>query len=182
LRVDGGAHSPEETLHVDRDRELLLHFLAAIAYRTQKALRGAPAGFPDFTPGLQIRTPVEILRHMTSLMGQAGTLFVGGSYPLMPEELPTFDAEIARFHGTLEAVGEILRGGTRLREISTEQLLQGPLADTMTHVGQLAMLRRLAGSPIAPENFIYADIRADRLGVQQAPPERPHKHWAERPA
>jgi hypothetical protein len=167
---------------VDRDRELLLHFLAAIAYRTQKALRGAPAGFPDFTPGLQIRTPVGILRHMTSLMGQARTHFAGGSYPLLPEPLPTFEEEIARFHGTLEAVGDNLREGTRLREISTEQLLQGPLADTMTHVGQLAMLRRLAGSPIAPENFIYADIRADRLGVQQAPPERPDKHWPERPA
>ena len=167
---------------MDRDRELLLHFVAAIAYRTQKALRRAPATFPNFTPGLQIRTPVQILRHMTSLVGQARTHFVGGSYPASPEPLDTFGEEIARFHGTLEALGEVLQAGTPLREISTEQLLQGPLADTMTHVGQLAMLRRLAGSPIAPENFIYADIRADRLGVEQAPPERPAVEWPERPA
>lgn len=165
---------------MDRDRELLLHFLAAIAYRTQKALRGSPAGFPDFTPGLQIRTPASILRHMTSLMGQARTLFVGGSYPPVPDALPSFDQEIARFHGALEALGEIFKSDIPLREISTEQLLQGPLADTLTHVGQLAMLRRLAGSPIAPENFIYADIRPDRLGVLQAPPERPAAHWPER--
>src|ERR1041384_1709295 len=88
--------------------------------------------------------------------------------------------ESARLPGPLEALGEIFKSDIPLREISTEQLLQGPLADTLTHVGQLAMLRRLAGSPIAPENFIYADIRPDRLGVLQAPPERPAAHWPER--
>ena len=167
---------------MDRDHQLLLHFLAAIAYRAQKALRAAPAGFADFTPGHLVRTPVQVLRHMTSLMGLARTHFVGGSYPVQPDPLPTFDDEIARFHATLEALGEVLRTGTRLRELSTEQLLQGPFADTLTHVGQIAMLRRLAGSPIAPENFLYAEVRTDRLGVEQAPPARPDAHWAERPA
>lgn len=81
----------------------------------------------------------------------------------------------------LAGVGELLRDGVALREISTEQLLQGPLADAMTHVGQLAMLRRLAGSPVPPENFIYADIRADRLGADQPPPARPDADWPERP-
>ena len=166
---------------MDRDRALLLHFLATISYRAQKALRGAPDRYPTFAAGHQVRQPVEILRHMTSLMGLTRTMFLGGSYPLTPDPLPTFEDEIARFHETVQAVGDALKGETALRELSYEQLLQGPLADVMTHVGQLALLRRLADSPVAPENFVYADIHADRLGAQQAMPVSPDRHWPERP-
>ncbi len=158
---------------MNRDNELLLHFLAAIAYRTQKALRGAPARYPDLAVGHGSRTPVEILRHMTSLMGYTQTLFLGGEYPMVPDALPTFDDEVARFHDELNGVGALLRSGASLRDISTEQLLQGPLADTMTHVGQLALMRRLADSAVRGENFIFAEVRADRLGVDQAAPARP---------
>jgi hypothetical protein len=161
---------------VTRDRELLRHFLAAIAYRTQKALRDAPDHYAAFSAGNRVRTPAELLRHMTSLMGYVRTHFVGGSYPVRPEPLPTFQQEIARFHEMLAAVGELLSSDTPC-SISSEQLLQGPFADTMTHVGQLAMLRRLADSPVPPENFIYADIRGDRLDVNQPPPARPDKDW-----
>jgi len=80
----------------------------------------------------------------------------------------------------IESVGDLLTTGAKC-SISTEQLLQGPFADTMTHVGQLAMLRRLADSPVAPENFIYADIRGDRLGADQSPPARPDKDWPDAP-
>ena len=166
---------------MDRDRELLRHFLAAIAYRTQKALRDAPEHYPTFSAGNRVRTPVELIRHMSSLMGYVRTYFQGGSYPAKPEPLPTFQEEVARFHELLEAVGGLLASGAPC-SISTEQLLQGPFADTMTHVGQLAMLRRLADAPVAPENFIYADIRADRLQVDQPAPARPDKHWPEAPA
>jgi len=162
---------------VDRDHALLRHFLAAIAYRTQKALRGAPDHYPGFAAGHGVRTPVEILRHMSSLMGYARTLFLGGSYPVHPDALPTFREEIARFHENVEAIGRLLEAGTRLRDITTEQLLQGPFSDVMTHVGQLGLLRRLADAPVAPENFIYAEIRGDRLGAEQAPPARPDKNW-----
>lgn len=165
-----------------RDHQLLLHFLAAIAYRTQKAVRGAPAHYPDFSAGHQARTPADIVRHMTSLMGFTRTLFLGGSYPIKPHPMPSFEREVERFHTLLDSVGDLLRAGTPLREISTEQLLQGPLADTMTHVGQLAMLRRLAEDPVPPENFIFAEVRGDRLGPKQAPPARPDLSWPERPA
>ncbi|HJS43630.1 MAG TPA: hypothetical protein VJ755_09175 [Gemmatimonadales bacterium] len=161
---------------MDRDCELLRHFLAAIAYRTQKALRDAPAHYPTFSAGNRVRTPLELIHHMTSLMGYVRTLFVGGSYPIKPDPLPTFKEEIARFHEMLEAVGALLSRGASC-SISTEQLLQGPFADTMTHVGQLAILRRLADSPVPPENFIYANIRGDRLDANQPPPARPDKHW-----
>ena len=166
---------------MDRDRELLRHFLATVAYRTQKALRDAPEHFADFSAGHQARTPVEILRHMTSLMGLTRTLFLGGSYPVHPEPLATFQDEIVRFHGTLEALGDLLMTAMPLRDVSTTQLLQGPFADVMTHVGQLALLRRLADAPVAPENFIFADIQPDRLGPEQAMPARPDRNWPERP-
>lgn len=165
----------------DPERALLQHFLAAIAYRTQKALRDAPPHYPDFAAGHRARTPVEILRHMTSLMGYVGTLFSGGSYPVKPDPLPCFQDEIARFHAMVQAVGDLLADGAPLA-ISHQQLLQGPFADCMTHVGQLAMLRRLADAPVAPEDFIHAEIRADRLGADQARPARPDQHWPERPA
>lgn len=165
---------------MDRDRQLLGHFLAAIAYRAQKALRGAPDYYPTFSAGHRVRTPAELVRHMTALMGYVRTFFEGGSYPVKPDPLPTFQEEVSRFHATVEAVGALLASGAKC-SITTEQLLQGPFADTMTHVGQLAMLRRLADSPVAPENFIYADIRADRLHADQPPPARPDQRWPEAP-
>jgi hypothetical protein len=161
---------------MDRDRELLRHCLAAIAYRTQKALRDAPDHYPSFSAGNRVRTPVELIRHMTSLMGYARTFFVGGFYPVKLDPLPSFKEEVARFHELLEAVGQLL-GSDAKCSITTEQLLQGPFADTMTHVGQLAMLRRLADAPVAPENFIFADIRGERLHADQPPPAQPDRDW-----
>lgn len=99
---------------------------------------------------------------------------------MKPDPLPTFKDEVGRFHEMVEAVGALLSSDAKC-SITTEQLLQGPFADTMTHVGQLAMLRRLADSPVAPENFIYADIRADRLHADQPPPARPDERWPEAP-
>jgi hypothetical protein len=163
------------------ERALLNHYLAAIAYRTQKAIRDAPESYWQFAAGHQARTPIAILRHMTSLMGYVRTHFLGGTYPVQLEPLETAAAEIKRFHDLIVDVGGLLMVGTPLREISHQQLLQGPFADVMTHVGQLALLRRLADAPIPPENFIYADIRGDRLGPDQPPPARPDKHWPERP-
>ncbi len=155
------------------ERALLNHYLAAIAYRTQKALRDAPAGYWQFSAGRQTRTPIEILRHMTGLMGYVR--------PVKPEPLATPAAEVSRFHDLIVDVGGLLLVGTPLREITHQQLLQGPFSDVMTHVGQLALLRRLADAPVPPENFIYADIRADRLGPDQPLPARPDKNWPERP-
>ena len=167
---------------MNRDRELLRHFLAAVAYRFQKAVRGAPAHYPDFNPGHQARTPAELVRHMASLMGYTRTFFRGGSYPMHPDPLPTFEAEVERFHQLLQAVADELAAGAELRGISLKQLLQGPFADAMTHVGQLAMLRRLADAPVPPENFILARIDEACLGMDQAPPASPDDVWPERPA
>jgi len=164
----------------DVKRALLLHFLAAIAYRTQKALRGAPPAFAFFDAGNKARAPKELLRHMTSVLGYARTFFVGGTY--RPEPLDSMEAEIARLHAMLAQLAVHLADGTPLHGINEEQLLQGPFADAMTHAGQLALLRRLAGVPIPPENFVFAEIRSDHLGEEQAQPISPDTEWPERPA
>lgn len=163
---------------MDDKRLLLRHFLAALAYRTQKALRGAPDSFPSFRAAPKIRTPLELIRHMESVLGYARTFFIGGAYDQEP--LADFQAEILRFHSTIEDLAHHLESGTPLNGITEERLLQGPFSDAMTHAGQLAMLRRLAGSPVPPENFVYADVRPDNLGPGQSLPLRPgnkHGEW-----
>ena len=156
-------------------RRLLQHFLAALAYRTQKALRGAPASYADFRAGPNARTPRELLMHMTSLMGYARTQLRGGEY--QPPVVDTFAEEITRFHGMLEALRDDFGNPTLEARITDQQFLQGPLADAMTHTGQLAMLRRLAGSPVASENFIYAKINPQNLTEHQAEPAAPDEWW-----
>ena len=162
-------------------KAMVAHMLGAIAYRTQKALREAPSHYPEFRIGGDVRSPVAVLRHMTSVLGYARTFKHGGSYPIHPEPLTDFVAEQQRFHTMGEALRDDLAEDGSLGSLSPQQLLQGPLADVMTHVGQLAMLRRLAGVPVAPENFIYADVRAERLDANQPPPARPDADWPERP-
>jgi hypothetical protein len=166
-------------LLMDEKRELLRHFLAALAYRTQKALHDAPESFFSFCVGSKVRTPIELIRHMESVLGYARTFFIGGQYNQEP--LKDYNAEITRFHRTLEDLAFFLASDKPLTGITPEQLLQGPFSDAMTHAGQLAMLRRLAGSPVEPENFIYADIQPENLSPNQPAPVRPGNRSGEWP-
>jgi hypothetical protein len=156
-------------------RRLLQHFLAALAYRTQKALRDAPEDFADFRAAPTARTPFELLWHMTGLIGYARTMFHGGAFE--PPRLPSLTDEIARFHATLVALSHDFEDDTLTARIRDEQFLQGPLADAMTHAGQLAFLRRLYGAPVPSENFIFAAISADNLTPDQALPNAPDPDW-----
>src|SRR5580693_6937073 len=149
---------------MDDKRALLKHFLAALAYRTQKALRGAPPEFATFRAAPKVRTPHELISHMDSVLGYARTFFIGGSY--RPPVLP-FHAAVAHFHEILEDIAHHLEQGTEFQGITAEVLLQGPFSDAMTHAGQLAMLRRLAGDPVAPENFIFAIITPENLSPDE---------------
>jgi hypothetical protein len=165
---------------MDEKAELLRHFLATLAYRTQKALRDAPAGFGTFHAADGVRTPAELVRHMTSVLGYAHTFFVGGQYRLDP--LPSLQEETIRFHDMLGKLARHIEVGTPLLQgMSAKRLLQGPFSDAMTHAGQLSMLRRLAGVPVPPENFIVADIDAERCGPEQAEPRSPDESWPEAP-
>jgi hypothetical protein len=159
--------------------DLLRHFLAALAYRTQKALRFAPADFGSFRAAPQVRTPHELVCHMNSVLGYATTFLLGGSYREPP--LPDFSAEVERFHATLARLAALIEQSGEWRSVTPEQLLQGPLADAMTHAGQLAMLRRLAGSPVPPENFVFAEVDAGILGPDQPLPAAPDAEWPEAP-
>ena len=156
-------------------RQLLQHFLAALAYRTQKALRGAPESFASFRIGPTTRTPKELVWHMTGVIGYARTMFHGGRFA--PPEVSTFAEEVTRFHETLAALSADFGDPTLEARITDEQFLQGPLSDAMTHAGQLAMLRRLEGSPVASENFIFAQVRADNVTAEQPEPEAPDTWW-----
>ena len=173
------AREPEVMNPTIEERNLLSHFLAAIAYRTQKALRGARPNFSQFRAGPETRTPHELVNHMTSVLGYATTFFVGGAY--RPELFPDFSAEIARLHDTLTQLKSHILDSGKWATISVQQLLQGPLADAMTHAGQLAMLRRLSGDPVPPENFIFAAVSSDNLGPDQAQPVAPDAVWPEAP-
>ena len=156
-------------------RKLLQHFLATLAYRTQKALRGAPPGFADFRAGVHVRTPHELLWHMTGVIGYARTMFTGDRFT--PERMPTFGEEVERFHQTLAALRDDFANPSLSARITDEQFLQGPLADAMTHAGQLAMLRRMAASPVPSENFIFARIEPGNVSANQPDPAAPDEWW-----
>lgn len=154
---------------------MLQHFLAALAYRTQKALRDAPSSFADFKAGEKVRTPHELLWHMTGLVGYARTMLHGGRF--QPPRLDTFEEEVERFHETLQQLLEDFGNPDLGATITDHQFLQGPLADAMTHAGQLAVLRRLAGNPVPSENFIFANISAENVTPNQPEAVRPDLEW-----
>ena len=154
---------------MDDTRALLLHLLATIAFRARYALRGAPESFGSFQAGNEVWTPAELVRHMASVLGYARSCFEGDRPRLDP--LADLAAETTRFHAMLEDVARHVRAGTELTGTTEERLLQGPFADALTHVGQLAMLRRLSGSPVQRESFVQADVDPANLGPEQ--PGRP---------
>jgi hypothetical protein len=160
---------------MNESRRLLQHFLAALAYRTQKALRDAPPDFSEFEAGSKVRTPHELLWHMTGLIGYARTMFYGGEFA--PPRMPSFQEEITRFHSMLTLLLHDFANDSLSSRITDQQFLQGPLTDAMTHAGQLAMLRRLHGVPVPAENFIFADIATDNVSPNQPAPAAPDRGW-----
>jgi hypothetical protein len=164
---------------MDEQRKMLKHFLAALAYRTQKAVRGASPEFGNFNAGGKVRTPIELVRHMDSVLGYARTHIVGGMY--RPPAAQSLAEALAHFHEVVEDLGRHLDAGSELHGITPEVLLQGPFSDAMTHAGQLAMLRRLAGDPVPPEDFIHAAISTGNLGPDQPMPVSPDATWPEKP-
>jgi hypothetical protein len=152
----------------DPRRGLLRHALATVAYRGGKALRGAPAGFGSFTIGPESRTPGQILAHVCDLFDWALHL-CHGRHQWADSEAQTWRADVARFHRALGALDDLLAADEPLG-VPPEGLLQGPIADALTHVGQIALLRRMAGAPVRGENYFKAEIVAGRLGEDQGAP------------
>src|SRR5262249_47520118 len=127
----------------DPARQLLRHTVATVAYRGGKALRGAPASFAEFHASESSRTPAQILAHMGDLYDWALSI-VGGKQAWRDSQPLSWDAEVARFHAALQEFDDYLASTEPLHE-TTEKLFQGPIADSLNHVGQLTILRRLAG-------------------------------------
>jgi hypothetical protein len=152
----------------DPARQLLRHTVATAAYRGGKALRGAPESFAALSIGDTSRTPAKILAHIGDLFDWALSMARGetawhNSKPL------SWAAEVARFHASLKKFDDYLASSEPLHA-PAEGLFQGPIADALTHIGQIAMLRRLAGSPIKGENYFKAEIIAGRVGAEQSAP------------
>jgi hypothetical protein len=152
---------------------MLRHALATLAYRAGKVLRGAPSGFQDVRLSEEGRSAGQILAHMSDLMDWAVSIAEGreswsDSKPqAWTDDVARFFAAVARFDACLAAPpkGDAAAG-------RDNRLFQGPIADALTHVGQLAMMRRLSGVPIKGENYFAADIEAGRVGLDQVPPKR----------
>ncbi len=149
---------------------LLRHTLATLAYRGGKALRGAPPEFAGFHAGESTRTPAQILAHLGDLLDWALSLAEGKQ---AWHDSPPLDWEpgAARFFAALKAFDQRLSAEAPLA-CSAEGLFQGPIADALTHIGQIALLRRLAGCPVRGENYLVAEITAGRVGPDQASPQR----------
>lgn len=151
-------------------REFLRHAVATVAYRGAKAVRGAPPSFASFRIAEGSRTPAEILAHVGDLFDWVLSQARGEEVWRDSKPLP-WDAEIARFHETLGRFDAYLASDAPLHP-PPETLFQGAVADALAHVGQIAMLRRIAGSPLKGENYSRAKIEAGRVGPDQAAPRR----------
>jgi hypothetical protein len=148
-------------------KDLLRHTVATLAYRGGKAVRGAPAAFSGFRAGERTRTPGQILAHVNDLLTWA--LHLAEGRHVWEKSAPgSWEEDVARFHAGLERLDERLASEKPLG-CPAEKLFQGPIADALTHVGQIAMLRGMAGAPMRGENYFKADIRVGRLGEDQAP-------------
>jgi hypothetical protein len=151
-------------------RQLLRHTVATLAYRGGKTLRGAPDDFAGFHIGEKTRTPGQILAHLGDLLDWGLSMAKGQEEWHNSDPLP-WSQGTDRFFRALQALDDFLASENALA-VPPQKLFQGAIADSLTHVGQIALLRRLAGSPIRGENYSRADIVAGRVGPKQADPRR----------
>lgn len=154
----------------DSKREMLRHTVATLAYRGGKAVRGAPDSFATFRASGTSRTPSEILAHIGDLLDWALTQAKGAEAWSNSDPQP-WAQDVDRFHVSLESLDEYLASDQELG-CPCEKLFQGAIADALTHVGQLTMLRRMAGAPMRSENYSKADIQSGRVGSEQTAPRR----------
>ncbi|MBD3172361.1 hypothetical protein GF326_07810 [Candidatus Bathyarchaeota archaeon] len=152
--------------------EIVRHMLACLVYRTTKIIHGAPQTFPKITIGNRARTPMKILSHINSLI-QLSNRFWSHERPISmakrrkQSDKKGWERETELFYEMVAIFDETLKANTLPRKYSPEKILQGPLLDAFTHVGQLALLRRMDGSPIEGESYWMADLQAGNLGPNQ---------------
>lgn len=153
---------------VNEKLEMLRHTVATLAYRGCKAMRGAPPEFAGFEAAPGTRRPGEILAHIGDLLDWALQM-ADGKHEWHDSPPLSWSQGTGRFFAALEAFDRRPASGAPLG-FPPEQIFQGPVADALTHVGQIAMLRRMAGTPVRGENYVKAEISAGRVGSDQAAP------------
>ena len=154
----------------DPKRELLRHALATLAYRGGKAVGNAPANFADYRCSETSRTPEQILAHIGDLLDW-GLSIARGKQTWRVSGVQNWNQDVERFLSGLKAFDDFLASDHPL-DAAPEKLLQGPIADALTHVGQIAMLRRMAGAPVKGESYFAAEITTGRVGPEQAAAKR----------
>jgi len=155
---------------MEDNREFLRHAVATVAYRGGKAVRGAPDSFASYSPDGSPRTAGKILAHIGDLYDWALSQAKGSEAWKESVPLP-WPQEIERFHAALQRFDDYLASSAPIAA-PMEKLFQGAVADSLAHVGQLAMLRRLAGAKMKSENYARADIVTGRVGADQTPAKR----------
>jgi hypothetical protein len=161
---------PTHSANSDSSRVLFRHTLATLAYRGGKAVRNAPAGFSGFQPGHGLRTPGQILAHIGDLLDWAHSM-AAGKQTWQDSKPQTWEQDVERFHAALKRLDDFLASSETVH-VPLEKLFQGPVADALTHVGQIAILRRMADAPVKGENYFVADVQTGRVGADQATPKR----------
>lgn len=152
----------------DSSRQMLRHALSTLAYRAAKTLRDAPESFAQYGTGDNGRSPLRILAHMGDLMDWGLSMADGSKKWHDSTPLP-WPKEVERFFKATKAFDNYLASDQPL-SYPVERLFQGPVADALTHTGQLAMLRRMAGCPMRGENYFRAQISTGRVGLDQPAP------------
>jgi hypothetical protein len=142
-------------------QHLFRHLLATISYRANLAITDAPSHYPTFSAGKGVRPPIKILNHMSNVLAYA--LHYYRQTPFEKREPGDWANEVDYFYKTLEEFDRLLAEGKTPTGATVEQILQGPLADALTHVGQLSMLRRLADAPVERRNFMKAEIQTGKF-------------------
>lgn len=143
-------------------RQALRHFIGALAYRGTNILGDAPEEIGTFRPSPAVRTPGEILNHVNGVLMYAHSFM--RHYDSTRPPPTSWGGEVKRFFEILQELDESLADASvTIRDVAPEQLLQGPLADSMLHLGQIGIFRRIAGYPVQEENYVFADIRIGEL-------------------
>ncbi|HSP06460.1 MAG TPA: hypothetical protein VLR94_04745 [Acidobacteriota bacterium] len=154
----------------DEKRAFLRHTVSTLAYRAAKALRDAPAGFAELKASETSRTPHQILLHMGDLIDWALSI-AQGKEAWKEKKAESWQKDTDRFFASLKKLDDYLASGLLLRN-EVERIFQGPIADALTHTGQITFLRRLGGASVRGENYSEADIQTGRVGKDQTSPSR----------
>lgn len=156
--------SKEEGLCMDHIH-VVRHWLATLAYRANRVIEAAPLQYPNFSVGKGVRTPVEIVHHISDILALGYEILSPGASrrPHEQQAVATWPEEVERFYTELESLDKLVQTELEVSEHTWNRFIQGPMADVMTHVGQLVMLRRMADAPLPAQRYSIAGIEAGRF-------------------